>query len=178
MKGIIFREFLEMVEEKFGYELVDEILVNSELESNGIYTAVGTYNHHELFILGSAVASKTNIQVNQLFKLFGIYVFGTFTRHYSHLITQFDNPFDFLSNIENGIHVEVLKLYPEAELPTFKIEKRSDNEIIMIYKSKRKMADFAEGLIIGSLNYFKIEATIKKHVLVNDQTMVKFSIKR
>ena len=36
MKGIVFTEFLEMVEEKFGLEVVDYIIESSELASEGI----------------------------------------------------------------------------------------------------------------------------------------------
>lgn len=36
MKGIVFTEFLDMVEEKFGYGVVDQIITESKLESNGM----------------------------------------------------------------------------------------------------------------------------------------------
>ena len=42
MKGIIFTEFLDLVEEKFGLEMVDKIIEQSNLDSGGIYTSVGT----------------------------------------------------------------------------------------------------------------------------------------
>ena len=35
MKGIVFTEFLEMVEEKYGYEVVDQIIEESKLPSGG-----------------------------------------------------------------------------------------------------------------------------------------------
>lgn len=178
MKGIIFREFLAMVELKFGYELVDEILLTTSLKSNGVYTSTGIYNHSELFILGNALSEKTGIPLQQLFLLFGNHVFSVFTHSFSHLISPYNNPFQFLASIENTIHVEVLKLYPEAELPSFKAKMKNENEMIMMYKSTRKMADFAEGLIIGCFNYYKIGVTIKKQILTNDQTLVKFIIKR
>ena len=41
MKGIIFTEFIEMVEDKFGFEVADNIITNSNLPSGGAYTAVG-----------------------------------------------------------------------------------------------------------------------------------------
>ncbi len=44
MKGIVFTGFLELVEDKYGLEMVDEIITNSNLESKGIYTSVGTYS--------------------------------------------------------------------------------------------------------------------------------------
>jgi hypothetical protein len=36
MKGIVFAEFLELVEEKFGLEVVDRILQASTLPSGGV----------------------------------------------------------------------------------------------------------------------------------------------
>ena len=48
MKGIVFTEFLELVEDKFGLETVDEIIQKSDLESNGIYTSIGTYKFSEM----------------------------------------------------------------------------------------------------------------------------------
>ena len=63
MKGIIFREFLEMVEEQFGYKTVDTIIENSNLASKGIYTSVGTYPHQEMFSLVKELSALTNISV-------------------------------------------------------------------------------------------------------------------
>jgi len=41
MKGIVFTEFLEMVENKFSPELADRIIEGAEVPSGGVYTAVG-----------------------------------------------------------------------------------------------------------------------------------------
>jgi hypothetical protein len=48
MKGIIFTEFLEMVERDYGFEALNGIIDKSKLESNGIYSGVGTYDFKEL----------------------------------------------------------------------------------------------------------------------------------
>jgi|TARA_B110000908_G_scaffold27527_1_gene32300 hypothetical protein len=48
MKGIIFTEFLDLVEEKFGLGMVDKIIYQSNLASEGIYTSIGTYNFSEM----------------------------------------------------------------------------------------------------------------------------------
>ena len=45
MKGIVFTEFFELVEDKFGLEVVQQIIDECKLESEGIYTSVGTYSH-------------------------------------------------------------------------------------------------------------------------------------
>jgi len=51
MKGIIFREFIDMVEAQFSPQMVDDIIQASTLASGGAYTSVGTYPHDEMFQL-------------------------------------------------------------------------------------------------------------------------------
>ena len=46
MKGIVFREFIDMVELTFGEEMVDSIISSSELESGGVYTTVSRAVQH------------------------------------------------------------------------------------------------------------------------------------
>jgi len=78
MKGIVFREFLEMVESKFGYEVVDQIIEKSNLRSKGAYTSVGTYPHGEIFELVKQLSLILNIEEDKLFTAYGAYVFGSF----------------------------------------------------------------------------------------------------
>ena len=72
--------------------------------------------------------------------------------------------FDFLDTIENKVHVEVKKLYPEAELPTFE-SKIDGNIMTLTYSSKRPFSALAYGLIKGSATYFKenIEIEMEDH---------------
>ena len=51
MKGIIFTEFLEMVETEYGMDMVDRLIDSSKIASQGAYTSVGTYDHRELIHL-------------------------------------------------------------------------------------------------------------------------------
>ena len=48
MKGIVFTEFLEMVEDRHGLDFCDELLEGTDLASGGVYTSVGTYAVAEL----------------------------------------------------------------------------------------------------------------------------------
>jgi hypothetical protein len=51
MKGLVFREFIDLVETKFGDDIVDEIIEAADLPSGGAYPAVGTYPHSEMVSL-------------------------------------------------------------------------------------------------------------------------------
>lgn len=74
------------------------------------------------------------------------------------------------------IHIEVLKLYPDAELPKFDVLEHTANKLVMLYESKRSMSDFAEGLMEAAVNYFNEPVTIKKESLENDGSKVKFTL--
>ena len=54
--------------------------------------------------------------------------------------------FEFLESVDGHIHVEVRKLYNDAELPEFTTTRENDNKLIMTYRSKRPFADLAAGM--------------------------------
>ena len=78
MKGIVFREFMEMVESTFGDEMAEKMVEENDLESNGIYTAVGTYDHQELVAMAITLSKETGLPVDALVEAFGNYLFGRF----------------------------------------------------------------------------------------------------
>lgn len=158
MKGIVFTEFIEMVEDAFGFEIVDNIINASDLESEGVYTAVGTYKCEELVCLVANLSKETGKSVPELYQIYGQHLFTRFVQAFPQFFAAKNHTFGFLSEIENHIHVEVRKLYPDAELPHFACEINA-NKMTMVYSSKRALGDFARGLIIGCAQHFseKIE---------------------
>ena len=178
MKGIVFTEFLEMVEQKFGYELVDKMLTENELESKGIYTSIGTYNYSEMIQLIVDLSARTEIAIPILLKEYGKYFFDVVHNSYSHFFNTVPNAFVFLESIENHIHVEVKKIYPDAELPTFETKMIDQDTLEMIYHSERKMADFAEGLILRTLDHFQDPCIINRENVKEDGSIVKFLLVR
>ena len=84
--------------------------------------------------------------------------------------------FSLLSSVQHYIHVEVKKLYPDAELPHFTIEQPADGHLVMRYESERKLADFAHGMIESCLTYFGETATVSRTNLTDDGSQVVFDI--
>lgn len=178
MKGIVFTEFLELVEEKFGIEMVDSIIEASKLESEGIYTSIGTYNFSEMLSLLTNLSERTNISIDDLLLVYGEHFFGVIERSYMGLVDTYNDPIDMLSSIENHIHVEVRKIYPEAELPTFIVEEKSEDLLIMVYKSSRAMYYFGLGLMNRTFKHFNTTAEITLEKLTEDGTEVRFIIRK
>jgi hypothetical protein len=176
LKGIVFTEFIDLVELKFGLEMVDKIIQQSTLESNGVYTAVGTYRFHEMLQLITNLSQNTGISIDDLLLVYGEHFFNVIETSYPGLLASYNDPIDMLSSIESHIHVEVKKIYPDAELPIFLVEEKTANSLIMIYKSSRSMHYFGLGLMNKTFEHFNSTATIELEKINDDGTEVKFII--
>lgn len=154
MKGIVFTEFMDMVDDKFGLQVSEAIVEKADLDSGGAYTAVGTYPHDEIVALILALSGETSIPVSELVKVFGKHLI---TRFYALFPAFFDDCatlYDFLANVDGYIHGEVRKLYPDATLPSLQTQRISKDELEIIYTSPRGMGDLAEGLIQGAIDHY------------------------
>lgn len=154
MKGVVFTVFLEMVEGQFSADMVDDILQEAKPASGGAYTSVGTYPHEEMVALVASLSRHCKIPVPDLLKAFGSHLFMQFTKIYPEAMMNQPDAFSLLSSIENVIHFEVRKLYPDAELPHFEVDRPDASTLVMIYRSVRHVEDLCEGLIIGAINYY------------------------
>jgi len=154
MKGIIFTEFFELVEEAFGLDMLDDIIASCDLPSGGRYTAVGTYDHTEIVSLVVALSEKSGIAIPDLLQTYGKFLFGRFVKGYPRFFEVETDAFGFLESVENTIHVEVRKLYPDAQLPSFDTSRPEPGTLVMVYKSSRHLEDVAHGLIQGCLEHF------------------------
>ena len=161
MKGIVFTEFVEMVEGAFGLDTADDLLEGTELASGGVYTAVGTYAFEELVALVVGLSERTSAAVPELLHAFGLHLFGRFVVAYPQFFAEAGGALDFLERIEGYIHPEVLKLYPDAELPRFET-RRDGSGLEMVYRSPRRLGDFAAGLVQGCLAHFGEERPIER----------------
>ena len=70
MKGIVFDEFLQMVESAHGIAMVDTIITKSSLPSEGIYSSVGTYDFNEMVELVSSLSKELDIPIPALLHKF------------------------------------------------------------------------------------------------------------
>jgi len=159
MKGIVFTEFLEMVEAGHGMDIVDELLDLPGLSNGGSYTSVGTYEFAELASMVVKLSILLDVPMEELLRAFGVHLFGRFAAVFPEMFVGQDDWKQFLGGVHDRIHVEVRKLYPEAELPSFGCQIH-ENSVTMEYDSPRPLAPFAEGLIRGCLKHFDVNAEV------------------
>lgn len=174
MKGVVFTEFLEMVEEKFGLVVANQIVEASDLPSQGAYSAVGTYDHTEMVQLLGHLSDHSGLEPPQLLKIFGLHLFPKFATGYASLFAHASDAFAFLTSLDAYIHVEVRKLYADAELPKFHISQPDEATLIMEYRSRRGMADLAEGLIEACIQHYQEQIDLQRSDLSPDGTHTRF----
>lgn len=161
MKGIVFTEFIGLVEQEFGLETLDAIIQKADLPNEGAYTTVGTYDHQEMVRLVTALSEESNMEIAVLLEVYGKHFFTVLHRSYPGFFKGHDHAFDFFETIENYIHPEVLKLYPDAELPRFETVSRSNEKLELKYISERGLHAFAKGLIESGLEHFEHHGNVE-----------------
>ncbi|MDT0643817.1 heme NO-binding domain-containing protein [Zunongwangia sp. F363] len=176
MKGIVFTEFLEMVEKEFGIGLLDRLIAKSNLSSGGVYTAVGTYDFFEMQNLIANLSEETGIPVQDLIYAYGRYFFQVLIRHHPNIFAMYSSAIEMLASIESHIHVQVRKLYPGAELPTFKITNKEENFLEIMYFSTRSMYMFAKALMEKTFEHYETAYKIDLELLKENGSQVKFKI--
>lgn len=159
MKGIVFTEFMDMVESKWSLDMVDAIIARSGVASGGAYTAVGTYPHEELVALVQALSQESQVPIPDLIRAYGRHLFSRFVQLYPRFFQEIRDSFHFLAGIEDIIHAEVRKLYPDAELPSFEVE-QSSGRLVLTYYSDHPFADLAHGLIEGCVSHFDEDVSV------------------
>ncbi|MCW6508434.1 heme NO-binding domain-containing protein [Lichenifustis flavocetrariae] len=162
MKGVVFTEFLDFVAATHGSDMADEIIEDAALPHDGAYTSVGTYPFQEMQRLVAALCHRTRASADALLKAFGGHLCSAFAIKYPDFFTASKTLFDFLESVDQHIHVEVYKLYPDAELPTFRTNSRDAGHLSIDYASCRPLESLAEGMIRAAARHFGETVTISR----------------
>ncbi len=149
MKGLVFRTFYEFCEEHHGEEVLDEVIEAADLPNGGAYTTVGTYPYPHMEALLGAFLGHTGKTQKDTLQEFGSFCFSKWVKSWP---SEFEGKelFDVLSTVDEFHEKQVRKLYPDAELPSFRVESRTEDELVLGYRSQKPLSDLAAGVIRGA----------------------------
>lgn len=152
MKGLVFTTFYDYCEATHGADFLDDVIADARLPHRGAYTSVGTYPFSEMVALITALAAKSGRDLKQTLEAFGAHCFATWVKNWP---AQFDGKclFDVLASIDDFHEEQVRRLYPDAELPSFRVEARDPHRLVLGYHSCKPLADLAVGVISGAADY-------------------------
>ncbi|WP_076540558.1 heme NO-binding domain-containing protein [Shewanella sp. UCD-KL21] len=176
MKGIIFSEFLELVETTFGLEVCQEIL--DENGDEGVYTSAGTYDHKDLVKLIISLSKITSISIEELQTVYGKSVFTNLLGSMPELKINSTSTFQFITQVEEYIHLEVKKLYGDAKPPKFDLISSSEYDMVLDYISARCFSHVCFGLIEGCAEYFNEKIDIQMKPIQADGSQVRFTLSK
>lgn len=165
MKGVVFTEFLEFIDKLHGADLVDDVIAASGVASGGSYTAVGTYEFSELASLLSAYCKLSGAVPAAALNAFGKHLAQIFQVKFPDFFAQCSDTIGFLLQVDGHIHVEVRKLYPDADLPRFEMIEHSGQKLVMDYSSCRPLAALAAGLMEGVADYYREKISISTQII-------------
>lgn len=175
MKGIILSEFIEFLEVRLGEDTAQSIINDSQIKTGGAYSRVGLYDYQELLQLLNQTVVETSQEAGDLLQEFSDHLFMVFKRDYHTFFEGVGSAGEMLTQIDNHIHVEVKKLYPDAELPKFDYTK-DHNVLTLNYSSPRPLAAVAYSLVNACLKYFGESEHLVSTKIAEDQCSATFVI--
>lgn len=176
MKGIILSEFIEYLESRFGENETQLIIENAGLASKGAYSRVGMYDYQELIKLLTDAAKTSGEDADVILNEYTDHLFGIFHKDYSNFFEGAENAIDMLKTVDDHIHIEVKKLYPDAELPSFSYEE-VDGKLHLHYRSPRPLAAVARALLNSCLKHFGSQEELINSELAEDHKSATFIVK-
>lgn len=177
MKGTIFVELIKMAEDAFGEDTVDDVLDKANLENDGAFTTVGNYPCSELVKIVMAFSEHSGLSPEVLQRKFGHWMMDHFVENYPVFFQGKQDTFSMLESVDGEIHVEVKKLYPDAELPVFETQRIAPDHLAMTYSSPRPLVEFCHGMIEACLDRFDQTADIQQNPVAAQENATTFDIR-
>ncbi|MFJ2775459.1 MULTISPECIES: heme NO-binding domain-containing protein [unclassified Kitasatospora] len=160
MKGVVFDLFNEVVSQKYGLTAWEDLINAAGVE--GVYTSLGNYPDAEFLKIVAEAASMFGMSEDEIVRWLGREALPIFADRYPVFFERHSSARTFLLTLNDIIHPEVRRLYPGADVPSFRFDTSSDDVLIMSYRSERQLCWFGEGLIEGAAVHFGESVQIKQ----------------
>lgn len=154
MKGIVFNLLEQFITEKMGGEKYEEILAGCPLKTREPFVGPGSYPDEDLMALVNMTVEKMGVELPEALRAFGRFCVPKLAERFPIFMSPHNHPKPFLKTVGSVIHVEIKKLYPDAEPPSLTYDDPAPGQLIIRYKSKRRLCRFMEGLIDGVADYY------------------------
>ncbi|MEM7140827.1 MAG: heme NO-binding domain-containing protein [Actinomycetota bacterium] len=158
MKGVIFNVVEEVVTELYDEDTWDALLESAGVD--GAYAALGNYPDEELIGIVVAGVEATGIEADTLVRVIGQHALKGLIERMPDSVEGAEDTFTFLRRVNDIIHPEVLKLYPQATPPAFTFHDHAEGMVVH-YRSGRNLPALAAGLIEGCADVFDQDVAVE-----------------
>lgn len=157
MKGVLFNVVEDVVTEVMSADAWDDIVERAEV--SGAYTSLGNYPDEELGRLVAATAAQAELSEADTLRLSGRLGFKHLAERAPQLLVGLDDWRAVLGSLDDIIHPEVRKIYPESDVPGFDTIDDGDG-LLVTYTSKRGLCALADGLMTGTGAWFDVTLVV------------------
>ena len=154
MKGVIFNLFEDFICESFGDEAYESILDATDLQTTGPFIGPGLYPDEDLLALVGVAVDQLGVSVQDALRAFGRFALPRLVEAHPDFASSECGAKEFLLSVDSVIHVEVKKLWPDAQTPSFRYVDATEDGLSMMYQSPRKFCPLVEGFIDGVADHF------------------------
>ena len=168
MKGVIFTHLQEMIESEQGFQAWDAILERCDLASGGVFVATERYPDEELSAIVTELSAVTDTAINDLLGVFGEYLFVNLHKSMPPEVFAPLTLWDLLKGLDSIIHMEVKKLDKKAQPPTLTVKHASEKQMVLEYRSTKKLCHLAMGMLSSAAKMFKEDVTLSMPICIHD----------
>ncbi|MDH4074803.1 MAG: heme NO-binding domain-containing protein [Acidimicrobiia bacterium] len=158
MKGVIFNVVEEVVTDLWSDDLWDQVIEGAGV--TGAYTALGDYPDADLHALVASASALSGIEPPDLLRAIGRRALPQLIDRLPDAAAGAGDAETLLRRVNDIIHPEVLKLYPDAIPPVFEFVE-SPAGLQVTYRSARRLGQLAVGLIEGCGDRFDQTTTVE-----------------
>lgn len=162
MKGLVFTEFLQLIEETHGIDCVDRVIDACALSHGGAYTSVGDYEIGELGQLAAAYAQECGESIQSMLKTYGIFLIARLESSHAAYFEEAEGSFAFLKGLDGKVREEVRNLYPEANLPRIAVLGEEGASLTLAYREDPAFAPIIQGMIEGLGAIYGEDLTVQR----------------
>jgi predicted hydrocarbon binding protein len=161
LRGIIFSQLNQFVTKNYNYETWTELLSAAGL-GHKTYLPAENYPDEELYAIVGAAAKKTGLPASGIVEEFGKFIAPALLGIYQHLINPGWRTLDVIEHTEGTIHQVVRTKQPGAKPPVLKVTRPRPNEVVIDYRSERKLCHLAVGVAKGLADKFGEQVSVSQ----------------
>lgn len=161
MHGTIFLELERYVEDRLGSDAWGGLLAEAGMRGR-VFTLLQDYPDEDAIALVSAASRTSGKAVDVILEDFGAFIAEDLLQMYWGSIEPEWKTLDVIEHAEHTIHAVVRLKNPGAKPPTLEVSRIGRDEVVVDYRSARRMCSLARGIVRGLAEHYGERVTISE----------------
>lgn len=167
MHGIIFAELRRYAENELGPESWPLLVADAGL-SGKLYQVAQQFPDSEFRTLLAAIARALSRPAETVLQDFGSFIAPGLLKMHAHSIRPDWRTLDVIEHTERAIHQVIRQGDSYALPPEISVGRISSRELLLGYRSGRKLCPFAKGIILGIAHHYAEDVVIDETTCMLD----------